>query len=51
MASTNIMTGYTYVANYIPEIVFLQVLLGLKCPVAWALTNPDVGTPLTQSHM
>ena len=32
MTNTNIMTGYTY----IHVIVYLQVLLGLQCPVAWA---------------
>ena len=37
MASTNIMTGYTYVANYIPEIVFLQVL------IAWAKMSSSLG--------
>ena len=44
MSNTNIMTGYTY----IPVIVFLQVLLGLLCPVVWtkALANPDMAMPL-----
>ena len=32
MANTNIMTGYTYIL----VIVFLQLLLGLSCPVVWA---------------
>ena len=32
MASTNILTGYTY----IPANVFLQMLPGLKCPVTWS---------------
>ena len=38
------MTGYTYV----PLIVFLQVLPGLKCPVTWAkvLASPGVAIPL-----
>ena len=44
MANTNIMTGYTY----IPVIVFLQLLLGLSCPVVWAkaLAIPGVAMPL-----
>ena len=44
MANTNVMTDYTY----IPLIVFLQLLLGLSCPVVWAeaLTSPGVAMPL-----
>ena len=44
MAKANIMTGYTYIL----VIVFLQLLLGISCPVAWAkdLANPGVAKPL-----
>ena len=40
------MTGYTYIPVIV--IVFLQVLLGLKCPVAWAetLASSGVAMPL-----
>ena len=44
MAKTNIMTGHTY----IPVIVFLQLLLGISCPVVWAkdLANSGMAMPL-----
>ena len=44
MANTNIMTGYTYIL----VIVFLQLLLGISCPVVWAkdLASSGVAMPL-----
>ena len=45
MVNNNIMTVYTYV----PVIAFLQVLPGLKCPVA--LASPSVAMPCTAAIM
>ena len=42
MVNTNITTGYTY----IPVIVFLQVLPGLKCPIVLAKTLASPGVPV-----